>query len=104
MYKKTLVALAVLGIVLPYWKFIPWVLDNGLSIPLLIEELFSTRIGAFFGLDVVVSALVLLLFIFNDSRKAGVKNCWIAVVCTLSVGVSFGLPIYLLMRENSIKK
>ena len=48
-------ALCLLGTALPYWKLLPWVMDHGLNVPLLCQELFATRIGAFFGLDVVVS-------------------------------------------------
>lgn len=104
MYRLALGALSLLGIVLPFWKFIPWVMDNGLNIKLFIQELFSTEIGAFFGLDVIVSAIVLVLFIFNDSKKNNVKNSWVAILCTCCVGVSFGFPVYLLLRELSFNR
>lgn len=104
MYLSLLYLLAFIGIGLPYWKFIPWVLDNGLNLTLLTQELFSTEIGAFFGLDVIVSAIVLISFVINDSKKNNVRNYWIAIVCTFSVGVSFGFPIYLILRELSFNK
>ncbi|MBC87048.1 MAG: hypothetical protein CL677_07690 [Bdellovibrionaceae bacterium] len=100
MYINLLRVLAAAGIVLPFWKLVPWVIDNGLDIPLLVNELFSTQIGAFFGLDVIVSAIVLVLFIITDARRMGMEKYWVAIVCTFTVGVSFGLPIYLLMREK----
>ncbi len=54
--------LYVLGTVAPYWWFVPWLAAHGLNVPLLLDELFSTRIGAFFGMDVIVSAVVLFTF------------------------------------------
>jgi hypothetical protein len=44
----------LVGTVLPYWKFLPWVMEHGLNLALLCQELFATRIGAFFGFDVVI--------------------------------------------------
>lgn len=94
-------ALCVVGVVGPYGFFVPWLLDNGLDVPLFITELVSTRVGAFFGADVIVSAVALFGFVFADGRRAGVKWLWAPVVGTLCVGVSFGLPLFLFLRERT---
>lgn len=49
--------LALLGRILPYWQFVPWLREHGLVVGLLFRELFSTRIRAFFGWDVIVSVV-----------------------------------------------
>jgi len=95
--------LCVLGFILPMSQFIPWVLEHGPNVALFFRELFSTRIGGFFGLDVIVSALALFAFIYYDGKKYNLKNLWVPVVATLSIGVSFGLPLYLYMRYQSNK-
>lgn len=92
--------LAIIGAFLPYALFVPWVLEHGLDIPLLVGELFSTRIGGFFGLDVVVSALVLIIFIVRDSVQNSVPMPWLPIVATCLVGVSCGLPLFLYLREG----
>ncbi len=91
--------LAVIGAVLPLSAFLPWLMEHGLNIPLFLSELFSTRVGAFFGWDVIVSAVVLITFIVIESRRRKIAHAWIPIVCCLSIGVSFGLPIFLAMRE-----
>lgn len=91
---------AIAGAVIPYSQFVPWVAEHGLDVKLLVEELFSTRIGAFFGLDVLVSALALLAFIGWEGRRRGMKMLWLPVAATCVVGVSCGLPLFLLMREQ----
>ena len=54
---KTLyLILCILGIVLPYWQFLPWGAQNGLHMPLFFHELFANRVSAFFGMDVLVWA------------------------------------------------
>jgi len=96
--------LCIAGFVLPYSQFVPWVRGHGLDAPLFIHELFSNRIGGFFGLDVIVSAFVLIPFIFAEGRRLNMKQLWAPVVGTLFVGVSFGLPLFLLMREPHLKQ
>jgi Terpene cyclase DEP1 len=91
--------LALIGTILPYWKLVPWIIDHGLSLPLLCQELFATRIGAFFGLDVVVSAVVLFVFVFVEGRRDRVPRFWLPIVATLLVGVSLGLPLFLYLRQ-----
>ncbi|MEJ2693302.1 MAG: DUF2834 domain-containing protein [Candidatus Thiodiazotropha sp.] len=100
--KTTLLIFCVLGALLPLSQFAPWVVHNGLDIPLFIQELFSTKIGGFFGLDVIVSAVVLLIFIFSEGKRLEMSNLWLPVTATLSVGVSFGLPLFLYMRQQHI--
>ena len=91
---------AIAGAVLPYSQFVPWVTEHGLNVKLLTNELFSTRIGAFFGLDVLVAAVALLAFIAWEGRRRGMKMLWLPVIATCVVGVSCGLPLFLLMREQ----
>ena len=91
--------LCVVGTVLPYSQLIPFLSANGLDIPLLVEQMFANRIAGFFGLDVIVSSIVLWVFVFNEGRRSGVKHLWAPIVANLAVGVSLGLPLFLYMRE-----
>jgi Terpene cyclase DEP1 len=92
-------SLAVVGAILPYSQFVPWLLDHGLDLRLLLSELFSTRMGAFFGLDVLISTVALLGFIRRESELRAVPHRWLSVVATLFIGVSCGLPLFLYLRE-----
>jgi hypothetical protein len=55
---------------------VPRVLANGLDVPLFLHELFSNRIGGFFGWDVIVSARVLIPFILSESRRLRMNKPW----------------------------
>ena len=94
--------LCLLGLILPYAQLVPWVMEHGLQLDLLIRELFATRIGAFFGLDVVVSAIVLFVFIFAERTSTGVRHIWLPIFATLLVGVSLGLPLFLYLRQRHL--
>jgi hypothetical protein len=100
MKPKTLyLVLCVAGVALPYWQFLPWAVQHGLNLPLFARELFANRIGAFFGMDVIVSALALLVFTRIESARLGIRRRWLVVVAVLTVGVSLALPLFLYLRE-----
>ena len=57
-------------------------------------------ISIFAWLDIIVAAIVLLTFIAVDGHENNIKYCWLALVGTVTVGVSFGLPLYLYLKEK----
>ncbi|WP_340020564.1 DUF2834 domain-containing protein [Paenibacillus sp. FSL K6-1096] len=91
--------LSLLGLILPYSQFIPWVVRNGLDLPLLLEAITSNRIGAFAWMDVLVTAIVLIGFIVVEGNRKRMKYLWLPVAGTLLVGPSLGLPLFLLLRQ-----
>lgn len=97
--KSLYLGLCVLGTVLPYSQFIPFLREHGLDFRLFFEQLFSTRVGGFFGMDVIVSSVVLWVLVLTEGRRAGVRRLWAPLVANLAVGVSLGLPLFLYMRE-----
>ncbi|MGD8996483.1 MAG: DUF2834 domain-containing protein [Anaerolineae bacterium] len=97
--KHLCIVLCIIGVVLPYTQFIPWVVENGLNVSLLVDQIASSRLAAFGWLDVIVAALALFVFIVSDGRQHRVPGLWLPIVGTLAVGVSLGLPLYLLLRE-----
>lgn len=101
--KTVYLILCILGIVLPYSQFVPWLMANGLQISLFLQQLFANRIAAFFGMDVLVSAVALLVFARAESSRLGARARWITLVAVLTVGVSLGLPLLLYMRERSLE-
>ncbi len=92
----------VLGLVLPYSQFALWLLEYGLNITVFFRELFANRISAFFAMDVIVSAIVLIWFIQSEGKRLQVRLLWLPTVGTLVVGVSFGFPLFLFLRQVDV--
>jgi hypothetical protein len=93
-------SLCVLGLLLPYSQFLPFLQEHGLDPRLIVQQLFANRISAFFGLDVIVSGVVLLAFMRVESRRLGMHRLWLPLVALLTVGVSLALPLFLYLRET----
>jgi hypothetical protein len=92
--------LCVLGVALPCSQLFPFLTEHGLNLGLMVEQLFANRISAFFGLDVVVSSLVLWVFVITEGRRRRMKYLWAYIACNLAVGVSLALPLFLYMRAR----
>ncbi len=79
---KGIYLLCIIGPILPYSQFVPWLLSNGIDLPLFFEELLVNRISTFFGMDVMVSAVVLLVFIFSEGARIRLRQWWLPVAST----------------------
>lgn len=101
--KNTYLLLCVLGVVVPYSLFLPWVFQNGLDWRLFLASLAVNRISLFFVADVLISAVVLVVFMGRESRRVRIRYGWIATVGLCLVGVSFALPFYLYLRERGLE-
>lgn len=102
--KNIYLLLCILGAAIPYSQFVPWVMENGLPLGLLVRQLFANRISAFFGLDVLVSSVVLLVFMRIEGRRLRVRFRWLPIVGLCAVGVSLAFPLFLYLRERATQK
>jgi uncharacterized membrane protein len=101
MLQLTYFLLSLLGFTLPISQFIPFLLEHGLNLELFIHQLFINQISTFFAMDVFVSAVVVIVMIFAEGTRIKMRNLWIPILC-LVVGVSFSLPVFLLMRQKHL--
>ena len=103
MLKIGYILLCLFGIILPYSQFIPFILEHGLDLSLFLEQLFANQISSFFGLDLIVSSVVFWIFVFSEGSKLKMRFLWVYILSNLLVGVSLGLPLFLLMRQYQIE-
>jgi hypothetical protein len=96
--KGVYLVLSVLGAVIPYHYFLPWLLEHGLDLPLFLQQLHANPVSEFFAADVIVSAVVVLAFLVFERRCLG-RFWWLPVVGLIIFGVSVALPLLLYLRE-----
>jgi hypothetical protein len=70
-----------------------------MSFPRFVRELFVNRISALFGMDVLISGVVLVVFVRVESVRLKISRRWLPVLALLTVGVSLAFPMLLYMRE-----
>ncbi|WP_086613411.1 DUF2834 domain-containing protein [Acetobacter indonesiensis] len=97
--KQVYVCFCVLGMVIPYCLLIKWLLTNGISPTKIGSALAANELSLFFVADVILSALIVMIFASSEHRAGRVRAAWPVYVGTLLVGVSLGLPLTLYLRE-----
>lgn len=101
--KSLYLFLCVVGAVLPYSLFVPFLLESGLDFRLILDQMFANRISGSFALDVIVSSVVFWVFVFVEGKRAGVTNLWAPIAANVVVGLSLGLPLFLYLRERRVE-
>jgi len=98
--KNIFLFLAILGFITPYYFFLQ-VREFDLNA---VFQLFSASpILGGTAMDLLVSVIVFWFFMFTEAKKLEMKNSWIYLLATLSVGLSFALPLFLYFRERKLE-
>ncbi len=101
--KKIYFVLAMLGLVVPYWFFFKFLSTNGLNVSLLIQQLFANNISTFFAADLILSIFVFWMYMAGEAIRLQMKNRWLYILASLTVGLSFALPLFLYFRERNLE-
>jgi hypothetical protein len=103
MLQTIYLTLCILGFVLPYSQFVPFLAEHGLDFKLFFEQLFTNRISSFFAMDILVSSIAFWIFVFYEDTRSQMKLLWVYVVSNLIIGLSFALPLFLLIRQRHLE-
>lgn len=87
------------GLLVPNSLFIPWLIEHGPDLRRFMQDLFANGVSAFFGLDVVISAVVLSAFVLVEGARLRLARRWLPILATCLIGVSLGLPLFLYQRQ-----
>ena len=96
--QRTWLVLAILGAVIPWGFFLPWLLANGIDLRGFLAALFVNGAAGGAFADLLVSSVVFWVWMF--SRRAGPKP-WLFIAINLGIGLSCALPAYLYATERS---
>jgi uncharacterized protein DUF2834 len=101
--KTIYLVLCIVGAIVPYAVFLPWVARHGLPPGLLIREIFANRAAGSFAADVILSSVAFWVFVAIEGRRAGIPLPWLPIAANIVVGLSLGLPLFLYMRERRLE-
>ena len=103
MKKNIFLALAFIGLFVPYYFLFKFLGAKGFDISLLVQQLFANDISTFFAIDLIISIIVFWIYMFVEANKLQMKNSWLYLLASLTVGLSFALPLFLYFRERTLE-
>lgn len=101
--RRLYLILALIGLVVPYAFFISFLAQYGLNFGELWRQLTQNSISLFAWADVVVTAVVFLIWSRHEAHRVNVRVWPLTSLVTLLVGPSCALPLFLFFRQRAIE-
>ena len=99
--KKILLIMCILGVVLPYYHLINFLILNNGSMDGFWSELFSSHPVSMISMDLTVAATTFLIFLIYKKQKDQIKIAKY-ILSMFLIGFSLALPLYLYDNYNKI--
>lgn len=95
--------LAFLGAVFPLSPAVYFLVTHQFDVVRFGMDAISTPASLTAWLDVVISGLAVLLCVYLEGQRLGMRNRWVYGLATRTVGPSFGLPLFLYGRWKRLR-
>lgn len=100
-WRTALLALALAGLLLPWWQYLPYFIDGGAAaVHGFWRAATANRVATGITLDVYLAAASFALWVLQERR---VRRPWLWVLGCVAIGLAVMLPLYLLQREPGSK-
>jgi hypothetical protein len=101
---RLLLILTIAGFVVPNVLLGVFVAEEGFDVGGYFSLWTGSTPSTQLVLDLVIASLTLFTWAAAEGRRAGIRRWWLCIPATLLVGLCFGLPLFLLMRERALQR
>lgn len=102
--ERLLLVLTVIGLVVPNLCVGLFLADEGLDLGSYFSLWFASIPSTQLVLDLAIVALAFLVWATAEARRVSIPRWWLCIPATFLVGLCFGLPLFLWMRERALWK
>lgn len=100
MMKFVYIALVIAGTYLPWRHFYAWFEENGWELGPLIDAWYVNESTTGLTWDLTIAAITLTVWVIHESIARRNWKGLLAIPVTYGIGISAGLPLYLLLRAR----
>ena len=100
--ERTLLALTIVGFVVPNAMIAVYGVRHGLSLDGYFGHWGESLPATQLALDLGIAFVAFALWAAWDGKRLGMRSWWVPIPASLLVGLCFGLPLYLLLRERAV--
>jgi hypothetical protein len=102
--ERLLLVLTLIGFVVPNLCVLLFFADEGLDIGGYFSLWFASIPSTQLVLDLGIAALAFFVWAAAEARRRTIERWWLCIPATFLVGLCFGLPLFLWMRERALWK
>jgi hypothetical protein len=102
--ESLLLALTVVGFVVPNAFVIAYVAEHGLDAGAYLSAWTASLPSTQLIVDLAIAAAAFFVWAALEGRRTPVARWWVCIPATLLVGLCFGLPLFLWMRERALRQ
>ena len=102
--ERTLLALAVVGFVVPNTMIALFVVRHGLTLDGYFRHWGESLPATQLALDLSIAFVAFALWAAWEGQHLGMRSWWVPIPASLLVGLCFALPLFLLLRERAIRR
>lgn len=100
---RLLLVLTVVGFIAPNVLLGVYIADEGWDPGAYLSLWFDSTPSTQLVVDLGIASLALFVWAALDGPRSGVRRWWLCIPATVLVGLCFGLPLYLYMRERPLQ-
>ena len=98
--KKFYMVAMIVGAAAPFYLLSQHFAAHGVGLSNFLAAAFPNPAASGLVADLILSATLGLIVFRREARALSVRGFWAVVLGTLLIGFSFGLPLYLYLRES----
>jgi hypothetical protein len=100
--RPVLLAFTVIGFVVPNAMVVTYFARHGFDNQGYFQAWFDSLPAAQITIDAILTATAFSIWALWDSARHAIRLGWLVIPASVLVGICFGLPLYLLLRERSL--
>lgn len=104
MRERLLLYIAIVGFVVPNAFVVAFLVDEGFELGSYFSLWTASIPSTQLTVDLVIASLAFFAWAAVDGPRSGIDRWWVCFPATLLVGLCFGLPLYLWMRERAFRQ
>ena len=100
--ERVLLALTLVGFVVPNTMVAIFFIDNGIDFGAYFSHWTESLPAAQLAADVSIAFVAFALWAAWEGRRLGMRTWWLPIPASGLVGLCFALPLFLLLREREV--
>ena len=96
-------SLSIVGLVTA-WTFNGLAVFDNATFADYVQAWFGSAVDWVLGADLAIVAIAVVIFMFAEGSRLGMKRVWLYVVLSGVTAMAFTLPLFLAMRERHLAR